>query len=826
MDEEDTRDPEAILEPVEAPGAPQGDLPRTLPAVLPILPLKNTVVFPHLPTPLVVGRASSSKLIDDVMLKDRILGLALQKDPGVEEPKENDLHAVGTAAVIQRMLKFPDGTMRVLITGFGRIRLDRIVRSEPYLVADVSRLPDQAEQSVEMEALVSNLRGLITRMLSLMPIASEEIGVALLNAESPARLADMAAALLIRDPRDKQDYLAMASVRERLVKLTRQISREIEVLELGSKIQKEVQDEMEKGQREFVLRQQLKAIQKELGATDETEAAIAKLQDEIEKAGMPALAREAADREINRLRTMPPASAEYIVSRTYLDWLISLPWAKQSADKIDLAEARRILDEDHYDLKLVKDRILEFLAVRKLKTESRGPILCFVGPPGTGKTSLGRSIARSMGRTFHRLSLGGIRDEAEIRGHRRTYVGALPGQIIQGLRRSGQSNPVFMLDEVDKLGSDFRGDPSSALLEVLDPEQNSSFVDHYLDVPFDLSRVMFITTANILDTIPAPLRDRMEVLELPGYTDEEKLEIARRYLIPRQARENGLAPEDLNVDDRTLSAIISGYTREAGLRNLEREIAKIGRKLALRKAEGHTGPLTVRHEDLVSYLGPERFGQEVAERLNVPGVAIGMVWTPFGGHVLFIEATRMPGGHRLILTGQLGDVMRESAEAALSYIRSRAADLGIDQGFFEKTDIHVHVPAGAVPKDGPSAGVTIATAIASLLTGRLCRPSTAMTGEITLRGKVLPIGGVKQKVLGARRAGITTIILPAENQKDLHDIPESVLGGLQFRFVKTVDEVLEAALQPGEATKKAAAGPSRRALGPGSSKRRPASLNP
>jgi ATP-dependent Lon protease len=826
LDEEDTNDPEAILETAEAPAAPQGDLPRTLPAVLPILPLKNTVVFPHLPTPLVVGRASSSKLIDDVMLKDRILGLVLQKDPGVEEPKESDLHAVGTAAVIQRMLKFPDGTMRVLITGFGRIRLDRIVRSEPYLVADVSRLPDQAEQSVEMEALVSNLRGLITKMLSLMPIAAEEIGVALLNAESPARLADMAAALLIRDPMDKQGYLETASVRERLAKLTRQINREIEVLELGSKIQKEVQDEMEKGQREFVLRQQLKAIQKELGATDETEAAISKLQEEIEKAGMPALAREAADREINRLRTMPPASAEYIVSRTYLDWLISLPWAKQSADKIELAEARRILDEDHYDLKLVKDRILEFLAVRKLKTESRGPILCFVGPPGTGKTSLGRSIARSMGRTFHRLSLGGIRDEAEIRGHRRTYVGALPGQIIQGLRRSGQNNPVFMLDEVDKLGSDFRGDPSSALLEVLDPEQNSSFVDHYLDVPFDLSRVMFITTANVLDTIPAPLRDRMEVLELPGYTDEEKLEIARRYLIPRQALANGLAPEDLKFDDGTLAAIISGYTREAGLRNLEREIAKIGRKLALKKAEGHAGPVTLRLEDLLSYLGPERFGQEVAERLNVPGVAIGMVWTPFGGHVLFIEATRMPGNHRLILTGQLGDVMRESAEAALSYIRSRAADLGIDQGFFEKSDIHVHVPAGAVPKDGPSAGVTIATAVASLLTGRLCRPSTAMTGEITLRGKVLPIGGVKQKVLGARRAGIATIILPAENQKDLYDIPDSVLGGLEFRFVKTVDEVLEAALQPKEETGKAAAGPARRAPGPRGVKRPRPGLNP
>jgi ATP-dependent Lon protease len=826
VDEEDTDDPTPLLEATEAPGAPQGDLPRVLPAVLPILPLKNTVVFPHLPTPLVVGRASSSKLIDDVMLKDRMLGLVLQKDPGVEDPKEKDLHAIGTAAVIQRMLKFPDGTMRVLITGFERIRLSRVVRTEPYLVAELDRLPDQTEQSVEMEALVANLRSQITKMLSLMPIASEEIGVALLNVQAPGRLADMAAALLIRDAKDKQDYLETASVRERLVKLTRQISREIEVLELGTKIQKEVQDEMEKGQREFVLRQQLKAIQRELGATDEIEAAIAKLKEDIEAAGMPVQAREAAERELNRLRTMPPASAEYVVTRTYLDWLISLPWAKHTADKIELQEARRILDEDHYDLKPVKDRILEFLAVRKLKTESRGPILCFVGPPGTGKTSLGRSIARSMGRAFHRLSLGGIRDEAEVRGHRRTYVGALPGQIIQGIRRSGQNNPVFMLDEVDKLGSDFRGDPSSALLEVLDPEQNSSFVDHYLDVPFDLSRVMFITTANILDTIPAPLRDRMEVLELPGYTDEEKLEIARRYLIPRQARENGLSPEDLKLDDGALPAIISGYTREAGLRNLEREIAKIGRKIALGKAEGRTDPVTVRAEDLVSYLGPRRFDQEVAERLNVPGVAIGMVWTPFGGHVLFIEATRMPGGHRLILTGQLGDVMRESAEAALSYIRSRASDLGINAGFFEKTDIHVHVPAGAVPKDGPSAGVTIATAIASLLTGRLCKPSTAMTGEITLRGKVLPIGGVKQKVLGARRAGITTIILPAENRKDLTDIPNSVLASLEFCYVKTVDEVLEAALQPRKESGKAAATPGRPSSRPRSVRRPRQSLNP
>jgi ATP-dependent Lon protease len=795
----------SVLDTLEAPGRKPGGAPRALPGRLPILPLKNTVVFPHLPTPLVVGRPSSVRLIDDVMLKDRTLGLVLQKDDEIDEPKEKDLHAVGTAAVIQRLLKFPDGTLRVMVTGFERIRLARFVQTEPYVVAEVGPLAEQTEQSVEMEALVTNLQNQIRRMLSLMPIASEEIAVALLNIDDPGRLADMAAVLLIRETKDKQDYLETLSVRERLVKLTRQISREIEVMELGTKIQKEVQDELEKGQREFVLRQQLKAIQKELGATDETEAAIAKLQEEIEKAAMPAQAKEAAEREINRLRTMPPASAEYVVSRTYLDWLIALPWARQTEDKIELKEARRILDEDHYDLTIVKDRILEFLAVRKLKAESRGPILCFVGPPGTGKTSLGRSIARSMGRAFYRLSLGGIRDEAEIRGHRRTYVGALPGQIIHGLRRCGHRNPVFMLDEVDKLGVDFRGDPASALLEVLDPEQNSTFIDHYLDVPFDLSRVMFITTANVLDTIPAPLRDRMEVLELPGYIDEEKAQIARRYLIPRQCRENGIKPEDLTIEDQALSAIISRYTQEAGLRNLEREIAKIGRKVALGRVEGQTGPVTVRADDLDSYLGPAKFSQEVAERLKVPGVAIGLAWTPFGGHVLFIEATRMPGGQKLILTGQLGDVMRESAEAALSYIRSRASEMGIDKGFFGNSDIHVHVPAGAVPKDGPSAGVTIATAVVSLLTGRLCRPGTAMTGEITLRGKVLPVGGIKEKVLGARRGGIKTIILPAENKKDLHDIPKDVLDTLEFRFVQTVNDVLEAALQP--ASKAAARDP-------------------
>jgi ATP-dependent Lon protease len=781
--------------------APQGE-PQIIPRSLAILPLKNAVVFPQIPIPLAVGRPASIRLIDEAMLRDRIIGLVTQKDPQIEEPREDDLHRVGTAAVIQKLLKFPDGTIRILVNGLQRIRLTRVVRAEPYLVADVEALSEVTAASVEIEALTKNLVNQIGRMLSLMPIASDELGVALLNVESPGRLADMAAALLVRDTALKQEYLETLSVEERLRKLTRQISRDIEVLELGSKIQQQVQDEMEKGQREFVLRQQLKAIQKELGEGDETEAEIARLREAIEKAGMPPAVKEAADRELKRLGTMSPAAAEQVVVRTYLDWLIALPWSKETKDAIDIKEARTILDQDHYDLEKVKDRIVEFLAVRKLKAGGKGPILCFVGPPGTGKTSLGRSIARAMGRSFHRLSLGGVRDEAEIRGHRRTYVGALPGRIIEGLRKCGTRNPVFMLDEIDKLGVDFRGDPASALLEVLDPEQNHAFVDHYLDLPFDLSRVMFITTANVLDTVPGPLRDRMEVLELPGYTEEEKLAIARTYLIPRQCVENGLGSADVVFEDDALRRIISRYTQEAGLRNLEREIGTICRKVARRRAEGDEARVTIRLADLVDFLGPERFTSETSERAAQPGVAIGLAWTPFGGQILFVEATRMPGGKSLTLTGQLGDVMRESAQAALSYVRSRASALGIDANFFARSDLHLHVPAGAIPKDGPSAGVTMATALASLLTGRPCRPDTAMTGEITLRGKVLPVGGIKEKVLAARRAGITTIILPADNEKDLQDVPQEARKDLRFRFARMVDDVFEAALQPAAGTRK------------------------
>ncbi|HET8948550.1 MAG TPA: endopeptidase La [Candidatus Polarisedimenticolia bacterium] len=779
----------------EAP-PPPGPTDTTVPPTLPVLALKGTVVFPHIPMPLVIGRAASIRLVDETMVRNRMIALVTQRDPSVEEPHESDLHRIGCAAVIQRLLKFPDGTLRILVSGVQRIRLTRYVRMEPYPVADVEVLDEIIEASVETEALAKNLLNQVRRMLALMPIDSDEISVALLNVNNPGRLADLGAALLVRDTSLKQEFLEILSVPERLRRLTRHISREIEVMELGSKIQEQVQDEMEKGQREFVLRQQLKAIQKELGLDDEGEGEIAALAEAVEKAGMPEQVKQAADRELKRLRTMPPAAAEHAVVRTYLDWLISLPWSKQTPDKIDLKEARGILDEDHFDLDKVKDRILEFLAVRKLRADSKGPILCFVGPPGTGKTSLGKSIARAMGRNFHRLSLGGVRDEAEIRGHRRTYVGALPGRIIEGLRKAGSRNPVFILDEVDKLGMDFRGDPASALLEVLDPEQNRNFQDHYLDVPFDLSAVLFITTANVLDTIPGPLRDRMEVLELPGYTEEDKVQIARRYLIPRQAAENGIKLEDVDISDATVSAVISGYTREAGLRNLERSIGTLCRKVARRRAEGDTTVAVIRPQDLVSYLGQERFTSELAERIAQAGVAVGLAWTPFGGEILFVEATRMPGSKGLIITGQLGDVMRESAVAALSFVRSRAASLGLDPEFYSRADLHLHVPAGAIPKDGPSAGVTMATALASLLTGRPVRGETAMTGEITLRGKVLPVGGIKEKVLAAKRAGIRTILLPEENRKDLSDVPKEALDALTFHFVSTVDDVFANALQP------------------------------
>jgi ATP-dependent Lon protease len=646
------------------------------------------------------------------------------------------------------------------------------------------------------------------KFVSMIPYLPDELQVVVMNIKDPGKVSDLIASNLNISLEEKQDLLSTLEVRPRLEKLSTILNREIELLELGHKIQSQVQSELNKNQKEFYLRQQLKAIQRELGEGDAKTAEIEELRRRVDEAHMPPEALKAAENELERLRMIPPESAEHTVVRTYLEWLVTLPWAVSTDDNLDLHHARQVLDEDHFDLEKIKDRILEYLAVRQLRKDPRSPILCFVGPPGVGKTSLGRSIARAMGRKFVRLSLGGIRDEAEIRGHRRTYIGALPGRIIQNIRNAGSNNPLFMLDEIDKLGMDFRGDPASALLEVLDPEQNFGFQDHYLDVPFDLRRVMFVTTANVLDPIPAPLRDRMEVIELAGYTEDEKLEIARRHLIPKQLEENGLTPQNLRFEDEALLRMIRAYTHEAGLRNLEREIGRVCRKVARAITEGRTDPVVLTADKVREYLGPERFFSEIAERTEEPGVAVGLAWTPNGGDILFIESTRMAGKKGLTLTGHLGEVMKESAQAALSYIRSRADRLGIPPDFFETADIHVHVPAGAIPKDGPSAGVTMATSLASLLTGRPVRPNLAMTGEITLRGKVMPVGGIKEKVLAAKRAGIEVVILPQRNEKDLEDVPASVRESMRFVFVETMDELLAHALEPrpGEREARAASG--------------------
>jgi ATP-dependent Lon protease len=692
---------------------------------------------------------------------------------------------------ILKMLKYPDQSVRVLVQGLARIELGEFVQREPYFTAHVTRLTEDFTPDREAEALQANLVNQFSKFVSLVPYLPDELQVMSMQVRDPARLTDLVASYLKVAVEELQDLLATLDVRGRLEKLLIILSREIELLELGHKIQSQVQTELNKNQREYYLRQQLKAIQKELGEGDARSSEIEDLEKKIEAAKMTEDARKAADKELERLRMIPPESAEHTVVRTYLDWLVSLPWSVTTEDNLDIKHARQVLDEDHYDLEKVKERILEFLAVRKLKHDTKGPILCFVGPPGT----LGRSIARALGRKFVRLSLGGIRDEAEIRGHRRTYIGSLPGRIVQGLRNSGSNNPLFILDEVDKLGADFRGDPASALLEVLDPEQNNSFVDHYLDVPFDLSKVLFVTTANMLDTIPPALRDRMEVLELPGYTEEEKLQIAERHLIQKERVENGLGDHKIEFSKAAVAEIIRSYTREAGLRNLEREIARVFRKIARSITEGESAPEQITPEMLRKYLGPPKYFSEVAERTNETGVATGLAWTAAGGDIIFIESTRMSGQKGLTLTGSLGDVMKESAQAALSYIRSRATSLGIAADFFEKSDIHVHVPAGAIPKDGPSAGVTIAASLSSLLTGRPVRNDVAMTGEITLRGKVLPVGGIKEKVLAARRAGITTVILPRRNESDLEDIPPEVRSEIKTIFVDTVDEVLKYALR-------------------------------
>ncbi len=767
-----------------------------LPDLLSILPLRDTVLFPQAVLPLAVARVPSVRLVDDALGGSRLIGAVTQRDPTVEEPGPDDLHAVGTAALIHKVLKQPDGTLRLVVQGIARFRIVEIVQREPFLRARVEEVveADPAAGDLEVEALTRSAANLFQKIIALSPMLPDELAGVALNITDPARLTDViGASLPTLGSATKQDLLETADIRRRLDKLIAALTKEAEVLELGSKIQSQVQSEMSKTQREYYLREQMKAIQKELGEGDERSQEIGELRQKIEAAGMSEEARKEALRELDRLAKMPPAAAEYTVARTYLDWLVALPWQKETADQLDIAQAREILDEDHWGLEKVKDRILEYLAVKKIRAGGKDPILCFVGPPGVGKTSLGKSIARALGRKFVRISLGGIRDEAEIRGHRRTYIGALPGQIIQGLRRAESKNPVFMLDEVDKLGMDFRGDPASALLEVLDPEQNSTFRDHYVDVPFDLSKALFITTANLLDPVPPALRDRMEVLELPGYTEEEKVAIARRHLIPKQTAEHGLvAGEQIEFSDDALRLLIRNYTREAGLRNLEREIATLCRKVARRRAEGRTDKVTISPQIVSEFLGaPKYLLEELEERTRVPGVAVGLAWTAAGGDILFVEASRMKGGKTLSLTGQLGDVMKESAQAALSWVRSHAADLGIPSNFWESSDIHLHVPAGAIPKDGPSAGVTMVTALVSLLRGHSVRPDLAMTGEITLSGRVLPVGGIKEKVLAAKRAGVKTVILPKRNEKNLlEDVPQAARESMTFHLVESIPEVI------------------------------------
>ncbi|MFQ5665263.1 MAG: endopeptidase La [Candidatus Binatia bacterium] len=768
----------------------------SIPTELPMLPLRGVVVFPAAIVPLLISRRSSLKVVEEALAGDRMLGVVAQKNPEEEAPDTNGLYTRGTAGRILKMLKYPDDSVRILVQGLRRIEILEYLQRDPCCRARVRHLSDVQETSKDLDAVQAHMVNQFAKFVSMIPYLPDELQMVVMNIKDPGRVTDLIASNLNISLEEKQDLLSTLNVRLRLEKLSTILNREIELLELGQKIQSQVQTELSKNQKEFYLRQQMRAIQKELGEGDLRAGEIEELRSKMEKAELPAEARKAAEAELDRLRIIPPESAEHTVVRTYLEWLVNLPWAVSTEDNLDIPHARAVLDEDHYDLDKIKDRILEYLAVRQLKKDTKGPILCFVGPPGTGKTSLGRSIARAMGRKFVRMSLGGIRDEAEIRGHRRTYIGSLPGRIIQNLRNAGSNNPLFMLDEIDKLGADFRGDPASALLEVLDPEQNNTFVDHYLDVPVDLSKVMFITTGNLLDPIPPPLRDRMEVIELAGYTEEDKLEIARRHLIPKQLKENGLQEGQITFTTEGLVHLIRHYTREAGLRNLEREIGSLCRKVARGITEGKTAPTTMDPAKVHELLGPERFFSEIAERAQDPGVAIGLVWTPMGGDIVFIESTKMGGKKGLALTGHLGEVMKESAQAALSYIRSRAERLGIAPDFFETLDLHVHVPAGAVPKDGPSAGVTIATSLASLLAGRPVRHDVAMTGEITLRGKVLAVGGIKEKVLGARRAGITTVILPKRNKQDLEDVPDKVRAEMHFIFVDTLDEALEHALAP------------------------------
>ena len=769
-----------------------------LPDALPILPLRETVTYPDTLTPLAVGQDRSIKLVNEVLSGNRMLAMVASKDPELDKPGPDDLYGVGVAGTVARMMKVPDGTLRILVQGSDRIRILDYVSEEPYLVAKIEEMPDVIEASTELEALTRNVQSTFSQIIEAIPYLPEELQLAVANLDEPSALSHLISGALRISTEEKQELLETVDVTKRLRRLSEILTRELEVVQLGSKIQSQVESEIDKGQREYFLRQQLKAIQEELGEGDEQQAELNELRQRIEEAELPDQAQKAAERELSRLEKLPPVAAEYGVIRTYLEWLVDLPWSKETEDDLDIGHARKVLDEDHYDLEEVKDRILEYLAVRKLNPDSPGPILCFVGPPGVGKTSLGRSIAKALGREFERISVGGVRDEAEIRGHRRTYIGALPGTILRALRDAGTHNPVFMIDEIDKMGADFRGDPSSAMLEVLDPAQNSTFRDHYLDLPFDLSEVLFIATANILDTIPPALQDRMEVIQLAGYTVDEKLHIARRYLVPRQLRANGLKTSQIEFADPALNAIIEEYTREAGVRNLEREIGSVCRKIARDVAEGKAkGKVRISAKRARELLGKRRFFSETRRRTKDPGVATGLAWTPVGGEVLFVEATAVPGSGNLTITGQLGDVMRESAQAALTWVRRHAKEIAPDlpDDWFAKHDIHVHVPAGAVPKDGPSAGVAMTTALASLITNRPVRNDVAMTGEVTLTGQVLPIGGLKEKSLAAQRAGIKQVIVPDRNEGDVEEISEQEREGLEFVYADDIGDVLKVALQ-------------------------------
>ena len=780
------------------------DRPFVVPAELPLLPLRDTVLFPNSFMPLAVAREASVRLIDDAATSGRMIGVFTQREASVEEPVQDDLYAIGTATHVHKMFKLPDGSLRLIVQGLARIRLDRITQTRPYLKAAITTADEELrdEDHLEIDALQRNIKSNFQQVVSLSPLLSDDLQALAANITDPGKLADfIASSLATIGTSVKQEILATLDIRARMDALNRILIKELEVLELGSKIQSQVQSEVGKNQREYFLREQLKAIQKELGEGDEQAKEIDELRAKIEAAGMPEAVKKEAMRELDRLSKMPVAAAEYTVSRTYLDWVVALPWSKRTEDSIDLKRTKDVLDADHSGLEKVKDRVLEYLAVRKLNPDVKGPILCFLGPPGVGKTSLARSIANSLGRKFVRVSLGGMRDEAEIRGHRRTYIGALPGQVIQGLRRAESKNPVFILDEIDKLGSDFRGDPASALLEVLDPEQNNSFRDHYLDVPFDLSEVLFLTTANVLDPIPPALRDRMEVLELAGYTEEEKLKIATEHLIAKQIANHGLTAEHVEFQEAAIRNVIRGYTREAGVRNLEREIGALCRKVARRRAEGDERRVVITSEVVMEMLGAPTFlDEEIENRTKDPGVAVGLAWTPAGGEVLFVEGSRMQGGGTLTLTGHLGDVMKESARTALSWFRANAPRYSVDPNFYKDAEIHLHVPSGAIPKDGPSAGVTMVTALASELSGRSVRPDLAMTGEITLSGRVLPVGGIKEKVLAARRHGITEVILPRQNEKNIkEDLTEELRRELTIHYVSHIEEVLALALTPSAA---------------------------